>query len=114
MNKLSKKELLQEINTCLERNDVSQTDFVILHALYYLLGEPDIHIGMLISCAYLRNVACLQHRTIHEFSQFVEEVMNNKEKFKKYQFDWNDHNAIETWIEKFHEYCKEEYKKSFS
>jgi len=111
MNELSKTELIKEIGLCLGRNDVSQTDFVILHSLKHLLGEPDVHIGMLVSCSYLRKVANFQHRTIHEFSQFVEAVMANKEEFKKYQFDWNEHNAIETWIQKFHEYCEEKYKK---
>lgn len=110
MDKLSKKELIQEIDTCLGRNDINQKDFVILHSLKHLLGEPDVHIGMLVSCAYLRNVASLQHRTIHEFSQFVEDVMSDKKEFKKYEFGWNEHNALETWIEKFHEYCQEEYK----
>lgn len=75
-----------------------------------LLEPRAVHIGMLISCAYMRNVAGLQHRTINEFSQFIDDVMAGKDGFKEYQFDWNDHNAIETWIEKFYNYCKKEYK----
>ena len=75
-----------------------------------LAPKPDVHIGMLVACAYMRNVAGLQHRTIHEFSQFIEDVMSGKEELKKYQFDWNDHNAIRIWIEKFADYCKNEYK----
>jgi hypothetical protein len=27
-----------------------------------------------------------------------------------YEFEWNDKNAIEIWIEKFYEYCNKEYK----
>lgn len=72
---------------------------------YFLLKKEcskDIHIGLLISCAYARGVANLQHRTIAEFAQFVEDVM--KGKYPKYEFDWNSTDAIETWIEKFHEY----------
>lgn len=72
------------------------------------ISNQDIHIGLLSSCAYMRNVGNLQHRTIAEFAQFVEDVMGGK--FPKYEFDWNDRDAIETWIVKFHEYCQEQYK----
>ena len=72
------------------------------------ISSQDIHIGLLSSCAYMRNVGSLQHRTIAEFAQFVEDVMGGK--FPKYEFDWNDRDAIEIWIEKFHEYCKDIYK----
>lgn len=71
------------------------------------ISNQDVHIGLLISCAYMRNVSNLQHRTIGEFAQFVESVM--KGEFPQYEFDWNDKNAIEIWIEKFYEYCKEKY-----
>ncbi len=69
--------------------------------------DKDVHIRLLTSCAYMRNVGNLQHRTIAEFAQFVEDVMSGK--CPKYEFDWNDKNAIEIWIEKFHEYCMEQY-----
>lgn len=72
------------------------------------ISNKDIHIGLLVSCAYMRNVGNLQHRTIGEFSQFVESVI--KRELPKYEFDWNEKDAIETWIVKFHEYCKEQYK----
>lgn len=71
--------------------------------------DRDVHIGLLVSCAYMRGVGNLQHRTIAEFAQFVENVMSDKPEYQKYIFDWNDRNAIATWIEKFHEYCKELY-----
>ena len=71
------------------------------------ISSQDVHIGLLASCAYMRNVGNLQHRTIAEFAQFVEDVMSGK--FPKYEFDWNDKDAIETWIVNFHEYCKEQY-----
>ena len=42
-------------------------------------GENDMnHIQMLASCAYMRGVEGLQHRTIAEFAQFVEDVMSDK------------------------------------
>lgn len=69
--------------------------------------EEHDNINLLESCAYMRNVSTLQHRTIHEFSQFVEDVMAGKGELIKYQFDWNDRDAIRTWIQKFHEYYKE-------
>ena len=72
------------------------------------ISNKDVHIGLLVSCAYMRNVSNLQHRTIGEFAQFVESVM--KGEFPKYEFDWNDKDAIEMWIEKFHEHCEEQYK----
>jgi hypothetical protein len=72
------------------------------------ISNKDIHIGLLTSCAYIRNVSNLQHRTIGEFAQFVESVM--KGDFPKYEFDWNEKDAIETWIEKFHEHCQEQYR----
>ena len=72
------------------------------------ISNKDVHIGLLVSCAYMRNVSDLQHRTIGEFAQFVENVM--KGEFPKYEFDWNEKDAIETWIVKFHEYCQEQYK----
>ena len=71
--------------------------------------SQDVHIGLLVSCAYARGVANLQHRTIAEFAQFVEDVMSDKPEYQKYRFDWNNRDAIETWIEKFHEYCCELY-----
>jgi len=73
------------------------------------LSGQDVHIGLLISCAYARGVANLQHRTIAEFAQFVENVISDKPGYQKYAFDWNSRDAIETWIEKFHEYCCEVY-----
>ena len=72
------------------------------------ISSQDVHIGLLSSCAYMRGVGNLQHRTIAEFAQFVEDVMGRK--LPKYEFEWNGRDAIETWIEKFHEYCKEQYK----
>jgi hypothetical protein len=71
------------------------------------ISNKDVHIGLLVSCAYMRNVGNLQHRTIGEFAQFVESVI--KRELPKYEFDWNENDAIETWIVKFHEYCKEKY-----
>lgn len=71
------------------------------------ITDQDVHIGLLVSCAYMRNVGNLQHRTIGEFNQFVEDVM--KGKLPKYDFDWNSNDAIEKWIVKFHEYCKAIY-----
>lgn len=73
------------------------------------ISSQDIHIGLLVSCAYARGVANLQHRTIAEFAQFVEDVMSDKPEYQKYRFEWNSRHAIETWIEKFHEYCCELY-----
>ena len=73
------------------------------------MSNKDVHIGLLISCSYARGVANLQHRTIAEFAQFVECVMSDKPEYQKYIFDWNSQYAIETWIEKFHEYCCELY-----
>lgn len=70
----------------------------------------DIHIGLLKSCAYMRGVPNLQHRTIAEFAQFVEDVM--KGNYPKYEFDWNSTDAIEIWIDNFHKYYKE-LQKSF-
>lgn len=72
------------------------------------ISNKDVHIGLLVSCAYMRNVGNLQHRTIGELAQFVESVM--KGEFPKYEFDWNEKDAIETWIVKFHEHCEEKYK----
>jgi hypothetical protein len=72
------------------------------------ISDKDVHIGLLVSCAYMRGVGNLQHRTIGEFAQFVESVM--KGEFPKYEFDWNGNDAIETWIEKFHEHCDKQYK----
>lgn len=66
-------------------------------------------INQLVACAYLRNTVSLQHRTIHEFAQFIDDVMSNKAGFENYKFDWNAHDAIPTWINKFHAYCKKEY-----
>lgn len=71
------------------------------------ISNQDVHIGLLYACAYMRNVGNLQHRTIAEFAQFVEDVM--KGKYPNYEFDWNDKDAIETWIDKFYEHCKEQY-----
>lgn len=71
--------------------------------------NKDVHIGLLVSCAYARGVANLQHRTIAEFAQFVENVMSDKPEYQKYRFDWNSEDAIETWIEKFYKYCRELY-----
>lgn len=73
------------------------------------ISGQDAHIRLLISCAYARGVANLQHRTIAEFAQFVEDVMSDKPNYQKYQFDWNSKDAIETWIVKFHEYYCELY-----
>lgn len=74
------------------------------------ISNKDIHIGLLVSCAYMRNAGNLQHRTIEEFAAFVENVMSDKPEYQKYSFYWNGSSAIETWIEKFHDYCKEQYK----
>ncbi len=69
------------------------------------------YIGLLTSCSYMRKVQNLQHRTISEFAQFVEDVMSGKPGYEKYQdFDWNSTDAIEQWIVKFHDYCKEYYR----
>lgn len=68
------------------------------------------HIEMLKECAYMRRVAHLQHRTITEFAEFVHDVIfSDKPEYKKYAFDWLADNAIEIWIEKFYEHCKELY-----
>lgn len=76
-----------------------------------LTKEKGVGLSKLYECAYLRNVYKLQHRMIHEFAWFVEQVVfSGKHEFEKYQFDWISDTALETWIEKFHEYCKEEYK----
>ena len=53
-------------------------------------GENDMnHLQMLVSCAYMRGVTDLQHRTIAEFAQFVdvEDVMSDKPKYREYMFD---------------------------
>ena len=64
----------------------------------------------LYNCAFLRNVYGLQHRTIAEFAWFVQEVIWSKNpKCEKYMFDFNSKDAIETWIDKFHEYCVDKY-----
>lgn len=74
-------------------------------------GENNMnHIQMLVGCAYMRGVPDLQHRTIAEFAQFVEDVMSDKPEYQKYKFDWNSHDAIEKWIEMFHKHCKECYR----
>ena len=73
------------------------------------ISNRDVHIGLLVSCSYARGVANLQHRTIAEFAQFVEDVMSDNPEYQKYRFDWNSSRAIEIWIEKFHEYCCELY-----
>jgi len=73
------------------------------------ISSQDVHIGLLVSCAYARGVGNLQHRTIAEFAQFVEDVMSNKPEYQKYRFDWNNSDAIETWIEKFYKYSTELY-----
>lgn len=73
------------------------------------ISSQDVHIGLLTSCSYVRGVGNLQHRTIAEFAQFVENVMSNNSEYQKYRFDWNRSDAIEVWIEKFHKYCKEIY-----
>lgn len=74
-------------------------------------GENNMnHIQMLVSCAYMRGVVDLQHRTIAEFAQFVEDVMSDKPEYQKYRFDWNSHDAIEKWVEMFYKYCKKTYK----
>lgn len=66
---------------------------------------------LLISCSYMRNIPNLQHRTISEFAQFMEDVMSGKDEYKKYLsgFDFNKRDAIEIWIQKFYDYCKESY-----
>ncbi len=56
------------------------------------------HIQVLVSCAYMRGVEDLQHRTIAEFAQFIEEVMSDKPEYEEYRFDWNNHRAIEKWV----------------
>ena len=71
------------------------------------------HIGMLYKCAYERGVETLQHRTLLELADFIDRVIwSGDESFKKkFEFDWNQKNAIELWIEKFHEYRLEEREK---
>lgn len=71
------------------------------------------HIQMLYKCAHDRGVGNLQHRTLLEFADFIDSVIwSGTEEFKeKYGFDWNESNAIETWIEKFYEYRLKESKK---
>lgn len=39
MNELTKKELLSEIDICLQRKDISQKDFVYLNGLRIILNE---------------------------------------------------------------------------
>lgn len=67
------------------------------------------HIQMLVSFSYMRGVPGLQHRTIAEFAQFVEDVMSDKPEYQKYKFDWNSHDAIEKWVEMFYRHCKKYY-----
>ena len=71
------------------------------------------HIDMLYKCAYDRGVETLQHRTLIELAGFIDMVIwSGDEDFKKkYGFNWNEKNAIETWIEKFYEYRLEEREK---
>ena len=71
------------------------------------------HLEMLYDCAYGRGVETLQHRTLLELAAFIESVIwSGEEEFKKkYEFDWNRHDAIEIWIEKFYEYRMEEREK---
>ena len=68
-------------------------------------------IQKLYDCAYNRGVGNLQHRTLLEFAIFIENVIWSKDpEYEKYQFEWNGSNAIEIWIDKFHEYRKEQSK----
>ena len=68
-------------------------------------------IQKLYDCAYNRGVDNLQHRTLLEFAIFIENVIWSKDsEYEKYQFDWNESNAIEIWIDKFYEYRKERSK----
>jgi len=84
-------------------------DEKLIHVIIRKEWCNDISIGLLKSCAYMRGVPELQHRTIAEFAQFVEDVMRSKGEgeYGKYQFEWNSTDAIEMWIEKFHEYYRE-------
>lgn len=68
------------------------------------------NINLLALCANLRGIDNFQHRTIDEFSQFIENVMHCEQGFLKYQFDYNNDNAIRIWIQKFYDYCKDKYK----
>lgn len=73
--------------------------------------ERHDNINLLAQCANLRGADNFQHRTIDEFSQFIENVTHNEEDiWKKYQFDWSTPHAIRIWIQKFYDYCKDEYK----
>ncbi len=65
---------------------------------------------LLIDCAYKRGIPQLQHRIIHQFAQFVEDVMSDKPEYEKYRtFDINSTDAIEQWIQKFHDYYEDEF-----
>lgn len=72
--------------------------------------ERHDNINLLEMCADLRGINNLQHRTIHEFSQFIDLVIKDAEDYGQYQFNINGTNAIRIWIQKFYDYCKKEYK----
>lgn len=115
--KIVKKGLYNQISldelTTLGRDgwELSTIEQVGVNTGYIFIREiSDIDYGgLLIKCAFMKNVPWLQHRTIAEFAMFVEDVMSNKLGCEKYSFDFNSTDAIRTWIEKFHEYCKEYY-----
>lgn len=71
-------------------------------------------------CAYLRNVAMVPHRTLHEFDWFVqsvifggkypeEEALKEKYNSRRPTYDLDSQTQFERWGELFLEYCEEEY-----
>lgn len=102
-----------ELCTYVSESYISSHVLTKTDEMFYFKREiTDIdYAGLLIGCSYRRGVSRLQHRTIAEFAQFVEDVMSSKHnvEMNKYKFDINDTDAIRTWIVKFHEYCKEYY-----
>ena len=60
-------------------------------------------------CAYARNVSNLPHRTLKEFSWFIDECIwgKFKNKYKNFTCEWD--NMIDCFVE----YCEEEYKLNY-
>ena len=68
-------------------------------------SEDTNKLDLLYLCAYENNALSLQHRIIINFAEFVSNVVwLTDPKYKEYEFNWNETNAIETWIQKYYEY----------
>lgn len=66
-------------------------------------------LSLLYLCAYKKEALSLQHRIIIDFAKFVSNViMSETTEYEKYEFNWNETNAIELWIEKYYEYLADE------